>query len=254
MKMLSITLSKLRNPEHFQFLTEYKKIVERFGADILRFVKLFVAFMKLYETEDECMVILQKSEFTEKRSEADQVRDETFRGLRDAVNSALKHFDAVKRDAAKRLKILLDKYGNLAAKPLDEETSGIYNLVQDLQGKYVADVTALAIGDWVTELKANNEAYIELTGKRDTETAEKPEEKMKTLRPQIDDYYRRMIKAVEVFEDVSEDEEEQAMYKKFANELNAVIKRYNTRINRRGGGSDSENDTDDGTDELDNNE
>ena len=61
------------------------------------------------------------------------------------------------------LKTVFDAYGNLAAKPNNEETSGIYNLVQDLKGKYSPDIQKNGASYLVAELNGKNTTYNELT-------------------------------------------------------------------------------------------
>ncbi|MDR2910270.1 MAG: DUF6261 family protein [Bacteroidales bacterium] len=50
-----------------------------------------------------------------------------------------KHFTESVRTAARRLQIVFDTYGNVAAKTLNEETSAITNLIQELAGTYSED-------------------------------------------------------------------------------------------------------------------
>lgn len=235
MKILSFAVSRLRNAEHFQFMTEFKELVERFGVSVLKIAKLFTVFLQLFEKEDECQIVVQKSAYTEKIIKADQLRDGTFRGLCDAVNSALNHFDADKAEAARQLKIVLRAYGNLAQKSSDEETSGIYNLIQDLEDKYAGEVDLVGIADWVAELKKNNEAYKKLVQERDAESAEKPDENMRRVRMEVDSSYRDMVSAVESLALLADDEAEITAYNGFIRELNAVITRYSDRLAQRDG-------------------
>ena len=62
---------------------------------------------------------------------ADHNREPFFSGMIGSNRAALSHFCPVAMDA-KRLKTAFDAYGNLAAKSLNEETSAIYNLLQEL--------------------------------------------------------------------------------------------------------------------------
>jgi len=91
--------------------------------------------------------------------EADRVRDELRRGMVNVVKSALRHFDAAVRRAAERVKIVLDTYGNVTVKPLDEETSAITNILQDLGGEYRADALLVGLDRWMAELSHANERF-----------------------------------------------------------------------------------------------
>ena len=235
MKILSLTLSKLRNATHFQFMTEFSNLVNKFGAAALKIVKLFTRLLGLLVEEDECLVVLQKSGYTEQMAEADRVRDVIFSGLVDTVNASCKHFDPNVQAAGNNLKIVFDTYGNLARKPHDEQTSGIYNLIQDLEGRYAADIAKIGANDWVTELNTRNTEYNELVRRRDAETAQKPDGKMKNIRTEIDRVYRDIITAIETLAKLTDDPNEIETYRNFIASLNPVIERYRNRIAQREG-------------------
>ena len=110
MNILRITLGKLRNATHFQFHTEVRKLIDQFGAYFLKITRLFEQFVKLLAEEDECLIILQKSGYTEHMAEADRFRDTVFSGLVDTVNAARKHFDAEIVAAGNRLKIVFNPF------------------------------------------------------------------------------------------------------------------------------------------------
>ena len=235
MKILKFTLSRLRNATHFQFMTEISNLVNQFGADVLKIAKLFMKFLGLLTQEDECLVVLQKSGYTEQMGEADRARDTVFSGLVDTVNAACKHFDADIVAAGNRLKIVFDTYGNLAAKPHDEQTSGVYNLIQDLEGRYADDIQRIGADGWVAELKARNIAYNELVRSRDAESAQKPEGKMRNIRMEIDRAYRDITTAIESLAKLTDDPAEIETYRSFVGALNPVIERYRNRIAQREG-------------------
>jgi hypothetical protein len=78
----------------------------------------------------------------------------------DAVKSGLNHFDPAKREAARRIEIVLDNYGNIAAKALDQETAAIDDLLRELRsGDYPALVDSLALADWLVQLDVENRTF-----------------------------------------------------------------------------------------------
>ena len=237
MKISKFILSRLRNAEHFQFLTEFANLVNHFGANGLKIVKLFARFAELLSQEDKCLVILQKSGYTEQMAETDRLRDTVFSGLVDTMNASRKHFNQDVVEAGNRLKIVFDTYGNLAAKPNDEETSGITNLVQDLEGKFSPDIRKIGASDWVAELKAKNIAYNELVRSRDAETSLKPETKMKNIRIEIDGIYRDITTAIESLAKLTNDDTEIETYQGFISQFNPIVERYRNRIAQREGAS-----------------
>jgi hypothetical protein len=137
-KISKINPLHLRNNAHFQFHTEFKDLVEKTGAASLKIEAQFNDYLLLYKKEDEGLNKITKSILTEQIQGADKARDEIWSGLVETNKAAVKHFDPKTREAAAQLKILFDTYGNLAVKPLNEETSAIYNILQELEGTYEA--------------------------------------------------------------------------------------------------------------------
>ena len=244
MKFITLRLSRLRNAEYFQFMTEFKDLFNTFSPSVMKVAKFFALFMTLFEKLDLCLIILQKSGYTELMHIADQKRDSLFSGLVDLVKAALKHFNENVRAAAKRLKIVFDTYGNLAQKPNDEETAGVHNLIQDLEGKYAADIALIGATAWVEELKASNEEYETLVKNRDTESAEKPEEKVRTVRLELDAAYRDITEVIEALAKLADTPAEQVRNNAFITQWNATVERYKKRIAQRDGVNAAKKDKD----------
>jgi hypothetical protein len=196
MKADSIHLNNLRNDAHFQFLTDFITIVNRIGAAQLKIEPQFNTLRALYADEDDALKKIAKSAITADLNAADRYRDEIFSGMIDANKAALKHFNNRVRQSAARLKIVFDTYGNVARKPLDEETSAIYNIVKDLGQAYAPDVETAALGGWVNELRQANETFSALMLERYDESAAKTTLVLKEVRRQIDEVYRRIIERI----------------------------------------------------------
>jgi len=233
MKTKFIHLVALRNDAHFQFHTEFKDLVTKFGADALKVKTQFAAYLPLYHAEDEALKKVMKSAITAEIQVADKHRDLLFRGMVDANKSALNHFNPQVVEAAKRLKILFDTYGNLAQKTLNEETSGIYNLLQDLSGKYAADAAATMLTDWTAELGAANDAFGKLMKDRYEETALRTDLVLKECRQKADEAYRTITERINALVLV----EGEAAYSDFIRNLNAVVDKYLALLAQRQGKS-----------------
>jgi transcription elongation GreA/GreB family factor len=222
MKIEKIDFSRLRNDAHFQFFTEVIKLVERYGAAQLKIEPQFDALLALYADEDTALKKILKSSLTADIQEADRYRDEIWRGMTDANRSAMRHFDDAVRQAAERLKIVFDTYGNIAAKPLDEETSAIYNILQDFDGKYSSDAVAVRLTGWMDELRATNDRFQTLMTERYDEAAARTALRLKEVRLQVDAAYRTIterINAAIIMEGA-------APYAEFVTTLNTVVKRF----------------------------
>jgi hypothetical protein len=231
MKILRIHLSSLRNEEWFQFMTEVRDLIEKYTAQTLSIVELYTLYLKLYADADTALEIIRKSPETEKMVEADHLRDQIYHGFNATVRASLNHFNAINREAAKQLVIVLDRFGNLAQKASNEETAGIYNLIQELQSTYAPYVNTLGVSAWVNELATRNEAYETLVKARNDEVAERTKLQVKQSRRELDEVYRQIVERLEALSLV----EGPDAYAAFIDRLNAFVKRYKNVIAQRRG-------------------
>jgi hypothetical protein len=226
MKILRLDFYRLRNEEWFQLFTEFRDLVLKYNPGALNIAELWATFLILYADADTALEIIRKSADTVLMIEADHVRDHTFRGFADAVKSALNHFDPVKRAAAERMTILFDHFGNLARKAPNEETAGIYNLLQELDSGTPGiplPVDVLGLRDWAVQLAADNAAYEALVRERNTEVAARSKLRMKKVRRELQDVYHKMASRIEATTTLNGDV---PPFTNFVNEWNAFLKRY----------------------------
>ena len=231
MKIKSMYNSHLRNNEHFQFHTEFKDLVTTENAETLKIGEQFATYLICYKNEDVAFQKIMKSATTEEIEAADKARDSIFRGMVDTNKAALNHFNSEINAAARRLKIVFDTYGNVTRKTLNEETSAIYNLLQELTGNHAADTKKVGLNQWATQLDANNKALETLVRTRNSELAAKTELKMAETRESLDSIYNTIVERVNaliVIEGV-------ATYESFAKKLNLFIEKYNNIVAQRRG-------------------
>jgi len=222
MKINKINSNNLRNDAHFQFHTEFRDLVILRGAVTLKVKPQFDAYLPLYDRVDEALKKIVKSEFTAKIHEADKARDEIYMGMVETNTAALKHFNPQVREAAGKLKIVFDAYGDVAHKPLNEETSAIYNILQELQGKYIPDVETVGIAYWVVELRNRNETFEKLVKERFDEAAGKTDIVLKEARAQLDKAYQIIVERINALAVV----DGATAYETFIRTMNAVIAKY----------------------------
>jgi len=230
-KILSIHLPSFHNAEHFKFHTNARNIVAKHNPQALGLQALYDPYAALIDKEDEAFKKIVKSELTEQIHALDKERDGYYTGLTGAVRHALKHYDAKVVAAATRVQIVLKTYGNPTAKRYDEETSLLYNLLQELNGKYAADVTAAAVSGWVQKLAATNEAFDALLQTRRGEYNERNDLVLRECRLEVDAAYnaiRERVNAGVVFEGPEK-------YAAFIKELNGLIAENNTALAMRKG-------------------
>jgi len=231
MKIKNFHLSHLRNNEHVQFQTRFKSLIERLSAMFLRIDALFNVYILLYIKEIEAFDVIRKSDFAQQIEDADDLRNDTFRGICNILESAHKHFRAEVREVATRLQVVFDYYGDLANEPRDGKTADMNSFVNDLSGKYAADVDMVGLTEWVMVLKTNNDAFDALKENRATEAGTRTQLKMKQERANVDVAYNNIITQINALILV----EGETNYTVITSELNALIDEYSNIIAKRKG-------------------
>jgi hypothetical protein len=238
MKVENIDCTRFRNDEHFQFATDFKNLVEEFKTNlVLKIDPQFEKFRAVYRKEDDALRKINKSVFTDDIQTRDAKRDATFKGLTETNKAALNHFVPNKVAAAKRLKIVFDTYGNVAKMGYNEETSAIYNMLQDLNGKFAADVNTVGILDWVKELEANNNEFQALLQDRYDEVAARTTVNLREARKELDAAFYTLVERINALMIV----EGTAVYEPFVRKLNVIIEKYRNNLAQRLGKSKSKN-------------
>jgi hypothetical protein len=229
MKIPKLDTHSLRNNAYFQFHTEFHDLVVQHNAETLKIKPLFDDYLPLYNRVEDALKKIIKSEFTAKIHEADKARDEIYLGMAEIVTANLRHFTPDIRQAAERLKILFDAYGKVANKPLNEETSAIYNILQELKGKYTDDVASVGFTQWVAELESRNKIFEGLVKERFDETASRTDIVVKQARAQLDEVYKTIVERINALAVVDGVE----IYEAFIKTLNAVIAKYAVKHHKR---------------------
>ncbi|MDR1005510.1 MAG: DUF6261 family protein [Bacteroidales bacterium] len=228
MKIERINLRRLRNEEWFQFMTEFNFYVKDDDRVMTDIGELYDKFAEAYNLSDEVLQQLRKSIFTPVIQAADAKRDELFRGLRNTMEAAIRHYLPQMKEAATIVMPVFETYGDLAKKPYNEETAGIYNLIQDLRSKYQSEVATLGISPWIDALDNANKDFEESKEGRTSEYSQAIEVNMLEARKQTDSYYMDIVVKVEALSIVNGD----APYERFIRLLNANIDQYKESISR----------------------
>jgi len=232
MKIEGLKLSNLRNEEHYQFHTDFKKLTEESNPATLGITEKFTAYLPANADEGVALDVIRKSEATDDIAIADALRDGTFRGMSNFVKSAANHFNSEKRAAAARIQMIFDFHGNLVNRPYDEATASLSKLTEELE-KHTADITLLGLPEWITELKANNKAFADLKKLRYTETSSKTQLRMKEVRVLADNAYAKVTEHINALMVVNGE----AAYAAYVNELNSRIDSYSKLLAQRKGRS-----------------
>lgn len=222
---------KLRSEEHYQFHNEFIGLVDRYTMEVLGLGEPYPDYQSLVASEAKSLNLIRKSPVTGELLEADILRDSTIEGLYEVVGAAGKHFDAAVRQASTGVQFVLDQYDGISRKSYNEETAAIKSLVKELRDNHSAEIAAIAVDGWVTELERNNTAFETLLKDRYTEAVAKPQSTMKEMRQQVDDAYRGLVERVNALVVINGS----TAYEAFVNELNERILKYKLILAQRKG-------------------
>lgn len=234
MSLQRIPLSRCRNDEHFQFFTDFIKLVNSVGSQTLKVQPQIDVLIDYYNQEDVALKKPAKSLLTKKINEADKKRGELFRGLVESNRVALKHVNPKISAAAERMQVVFDTYGNITQKPVAEETSAVYNLLKDLTGNYEADLELAGLNIWYEALFMQNGEVSKLVAERDAEISGRTDLVLRSVRRKVDEAYNVLTLCIEAFA-VTEAGKEDEPYSAFIHQLNTLIDRYNLHLALRKG-------------------
>jgi hypothetical protein len=239
MKVETVKNYLLSNALHLQFVIAVWNLIRKFGQSLSKITAQSNVLKDCIDKEDLCYKVIRKSDLSALKAERDNERDTIIIGIKDAVKSALRHFDSNVREAAQRIKIVIDTYNRpvpLINLPYDAETAAVNNLLQEFEGKYANDIATIGLREWVDELRNRNNTFELLTTAYNEQQAEKPSFLFVDVRKETDKAYKDIITVISALMIMEGD----AAYTPFVTELNVLIKHYNDLIAQHQGRLHSE--------------
>jgi hypothetical protein len=229
MKILKIYLHYLRNEAHYQFMLLVWKLFESYSqvADIV--TDLLTQLYGLITQEGQLVDAIKGSVYTEQLAEADRRVDRDIVGIDAAVESALHHYDPAFVEAAKVLDRRLKSFrGEIEKKAYEEESAAVKILVSELKTVYAAQVSLLGLDGWVTELEAAQADFERIFILRNKELADRPQEKLRTLRLEEDAVYHNIVERIDAYGSLNG----YSVTEQFVRELNREVTYFNEHNHR----------------------
>lgn len=227
MKEISdINIQRMNNGAHFTFVSNILARAEADTAVKGKASELVSNFKAAVTAEDEALKISQKSLLTDDIAKADNDRDALYAGYKKAVEGFLAMPVADMAQAAKVLSQHIKDYKINTAGQLDKETGLLVNFITDLEGKFSAQVIALGLTPFVTNLKEANERVRTLTLQRTNEKMGITVGALKTARTASDDAYRALVKMVNALAMVFGEKD----YTSFIDYVNTEITHYKREV------------------------
>jgi len=231
MSINKIHSNNLRNDEHFQFTSDNIDLLREYGPNTLGVNTLFDEYVLRFADEDEALKKILKSDYTRQLNLLDTARDNDFYVILTVVTAYLRHFMQEIREAATRLKIALDTFGNIARKGLNEQTSATTNLLQELKGKYKNEVALCRVKDVTDNMEMNNLEFIRVMKLRDDEITGRTEVVLREARAKVDETFSEICKRIDALVIV----EGSAKYAEYIKKLNNLIDRHTKALKMRRG-------------------
>jgi hypothetical protein len=223
--------SRYNVSEHLEFHQLSYAICNRYSEEIDA-PDMIEAYIEALEQEEAVYKWLRKSEFTQKKAEADHARDFAYTGMLATVRASLKHFDPEIRDCARHVYNLLENYGNLPKTGYDSETAEIDNLVKRLLGAdYATAVGILKIELWIDELNSKNELFKSYVDDTAHEQTGKPDISPRDARRVTDEALRQITSRITSLITLNG----KADFAAFAEEFNVLVNHYNTLVHEHYG-------------------
>lgn len=225
----SIDLTKLRNGEYVQFISDILKIVTLNDPTLLQVNEKFDIMSTI---KNELEALYKKSAENPITSEIeylDKRRDNAVSGILGMINSYGFHYDEAISGQAKVVQNYLKLYtNNIAQENYNAETATINNMVSDFENKpeLLAALTALHLMEWKDELKDANNKFNDRYIARTQDLATATPDNLKSKRLVANTAYYELRERIDAFAIINPS----TLYTKTINEINALITQYNTLL------------------------
>ena len=208
-KQIEPFVGKLQRAPHAAHLSWMQRFQERVQSLIVTelgqdcpamIVSQNTALVAAVQAEDVAYRTITRSPLTEQIAEADQLRDNTYIGLRTMVEALGRVGTAAQKDAAPRVLQAMRDYQVSTSENYELESTHIAQLIQQLEVQPLSDdCTTLAITSLVSQLKTENQQVQTLIAQRNEQQAGIDAQAMQRARQQSDLVYVETVMVVNAF-------------------------------------------------------
>ena len=208
-KQIEPFVGKMQRAPHAAHLSWMQRFQERVGTLIVTelgqdcpamIVSQNTALVAAVQAEDEAYRTITRSPLSEQIAEADQVRDNTFVGLRTMVEALGRVGTAAQKEAAPRVLQAMRDYQVNISEGYELESTHIAQLIQQLEVSPLADdCTTLAVTALVSQLKTENQQVQTLIAQRNEQQAGIDAQAMQRARVAADLVYVETVMVINAF-------------------------------------------------------
>lgn len=208
-KQINAFINKANHAPHAAHLSWMQRFQERVGTLIVTelgqdcpamIVSQNTALVAAVQAEDEAYRTITRSPLSDQIAEADQVRDNTFVGLRTMVEALGRVGTAAQKEAAPRVLQAMRDYQVNISEGYELESTHIAQLIQQLEVSPLADdCTTLAVTALVSQLKTENQQVQTLIAQRNEQQAGIDAQAMQRARVASDLVYVETVMVINAF-------------------------------------------------------
>ena len=208
-KQIEPFVGKMQRAPHAAHLSWMQRFQERVGTLIVTelgqdcpamIVSQNTALVAAVTAEDEAYRTITRSPLSDQIAEADQVRDNTFVGLRTMVEALGRVGTAAQKEAAVRVLQAMRDYQVSVTENYELESTHIAQLIQQLEVSPLADdCTTLAVTALVSQLKTENQQVQTLIAQRNEQQAGIDAQAMQRARQAADLVYVETVMVINAF-------------------------------------------------------
>ena len=208
-KQINAFINKASHAPHAAHLSWMQRFQERVGTLIVTelgqdcpamIVSQNTALVAAVQAEDEAYRTITRSPLSDQIAEADQVRDNTFVGLRTMVEALGRVGTAAQKEAAPRVLQAMRDYQVNISEGYELESTHIAQLIQQLEVSPLADdCTTLAVTALVSQLKTENQQVQTLIAQRNEQQAGIDSQAMQRARQAADLVYVETVMVINAF-------------------------------------------------------
>ena len=208
-KQINAFINKANHAPHAAHLSWMQRFQERVGTLIVTelgqdcpamIISQNTALVAAVQAEDEAYRTITRSPLSDQIAEADQVRDNTFVGLRTMVEALGRVGTAAQKEAAPRVLQAMRDYQVNISEGYELESTHIAQLIQQLEVSPLADdCTTLAVTALVGQLKTENQQVQTLIAQRNEQQAGIDAQAMQRARQAADLVYVETVMVINAF-------------------------------------------------------
>lgn len=195
-QMTSIDVTRMDMTTALGYFGQIKDIMTQDAQVTGALGTVWTTFTAAYAVFDAAYAQARKSAQTEDIATLDTARDQALSAYLSALKSMQSSPNATKQQGAKYLMFIRDKYTLNASDEYMKETTSIQQMIQEIEGdaQATAALTSTGLDEWLTDLKAKNEAFLAKMNERTAEQAGQQKGIVREKRLLAEAAYKNVVK------------------------------------------------------------